>query len=100
MTHELRKRKHFISLPCNQKLISKHDNYFPGETKILLCNIRFLILVAITSLFTNGLNQGVDFAGGRSYTVRFDKAINSAMQSDLLLFWGMLKLKFLVMTIS
>ena len=47
-------------------------------------NIGFLILVAITSLFTNGLNQGVDFVGGRSYTVRFDKAINSAeVQSDL-----------------
>ena len=43
-----------------------------------------LITIAISSLFTNGLNQGVDFVGGRSYTVRFDKAINQAdVQSDL-----------------
>ena len=44
-----------------------------------------LLIVSVTSLFTNGLNQGVDFVGGRSYTVRFDKAINSAeVQTDLI----------------
>ena len=49
----------------------------------------FLIVVAVASLFTNGLNQGVDFVGGRSYTVRFDKAINSAeVQSDLVAVLG------------
>lgn len=48
-----------------------------------------LIIVAISSLFTNGLNQGVDFVGGRSYTVRFDQAINSAeVQSDLVTVLG------------
>ena len=40
-------------------------------------------------MLTNGLNQGVDFVGGRSYTVRFDKAINSAqVQSDLVAVLG------------
>ena len=33
-----------------------------------------LILVSIFSLYTNGLNYGVDFVGGRSYVVKFDKA--------------------------
>jgi SecD/SecF fusion protein len=48
-----------------------------------------LIIVAVSSLFTNGLNQGVDFVGGRSYTVRFDQAINSAeVQSDLVTVLG------------
>ena len=35
-----------------------------------------LIIIGIFSLFTKGLNQGVDFVGGRSYTVRFEQAVN------------------------
>ncbi len=35
-----------------------------------------LIAVGVGSLFTKGLNQGVDFVGGRSYTVRFEQAVN------------------------
>ncbi len=33
------------------------------------------LLICIFSLFTNGLNQGVDFVGGRSFTVRFDQVV-------------------------
>ncbi|MEE3034270.1 MAG: protein translocase subunit SecDF [Bacteroidota bacterium] len=35
-----------------------------------------LIIVSLASLFFQGLNQGVDFVGGRSYIVRFDKIVN------------------------
>jgi len=43
-----------------------------------------LILVAVVSLFTTGLQQGVDFIGGRSYQVRFDQSVNtSEIQSSL-----------------
>jgi len=43
-----------------------------------------LIAVGVFSLFTKGLNQGVDFVGGRSYTVRFEQAVNpSDVQSQL-----------------
>lgn len=34
-----------------------------------------LILVGLSSLFTKGLNLGVDFIGGRSYVVRFEKPV-------------------------
>jgi len=41
------------------------------------------------SLFTNGLNQGVDFVGGRSYTVRFNENINPAdVQNNLIEVFG------------
>tara|TARA_B100000809_G_C15139454_1_gene532373 strand:+ start:1426 stop:4407 length:2982 start_codon:yes stop_codon:yes gene_type:complete len=36
-----------------------------------------VILLGLGSLFTNGLNYGVDFVGGRSYVVRFDQPVNS-----------------------
>ena len=33
-------------------------------------------MISLFSLFTQGLNQGVDFVGGRSYQVRFEKPVN------------------------
>ena len=37
-----------------------------------------LLLISLYSLSTNGLNQGVDFVGGRTYTVRFDNDVNQS----------------------
>ena len=37
-----------------------------------------LIIVGLASLVTNGLNYGVDFVGGRSYVIKFDKATSPA----------------------
>ena len=43
-----------------------------------------VLVTCVFSLYTNGLNQGVDFVGGRSYTVRFDKTIKpSSVQGNL-----------------
>ncbi len=36
-----------------------------------------LVLIGIFSLFTRGLNQGVDFTGGRTYIVKLDDAVNT-----------------------
>ena len=35
-----------------------------------------ILILGIGSLLTNGLNQGVDFVGGRTYTVRFNENVN------------------------
>ncbi len=43
-----------------------------------------VILASLVSLFTNGLNQGVDFVGGRTYLVRFEKAMNTNEVSEVL----------------
>ncbi|OBQ56350.1 protein translocase subunit SecDF [Tamlana sp. s12] len=43
-----------------------------------------LIVVSLVSLFTNGLDQGVDFVGGRTYQVRFAHAVSSAEITDVL----------------
>lgn len=48
-----------------------------------------LITIGVFSLFTKGLNQGVDFVGGRSYTVRFEQAVNpSDAQAQLVSLLG------------
>ncbi|MGB5419760.1 protein translocase subunit SecDF [Algibacter sp.] len=43
-----------------------------------------LLLLSLGSLFTNGLNQGVDFVGGRTYQVRFAQDISASEVTSLL----------------
>jgi len=43
-----------------------------------------ITIAGIISLFTLGLNSGIDFTGGRNYIVRFDQTINTAeMEREL-----------------
>jgi SecD/SecF fusion protein len=50
---------------------------FLGKRKMAYVISGLLILASIGSLLTNGLNQGVDFVGGRTYTVRFEQDVNA-----------------------
>ncbi len=43
-----------------------------------------VIAIGIFSLLTRGLSQGVDFAGGRTYVVRFDHFVNTNKIRDAL----------------
>lgn len=57
---------------------------FLGKRKIAYVISGILLAVSVGSLFTNGLNQGIDFVGGRTYTVRFDKDVDAlAIQENL-----------------
>ncbi|OIQ17319.1 MAG: protein translocase subunit SecDF [Flavobacterium sp. MedPE-SWcel] len=52
----------------------KNFNFdFLGKRKIAYAISAILIAGSLVSLFTNGLNQGIDFVGGRTFQVRFDK---------------------------
>ena len=42
-------------------------------------------MVSVISLCTNGLNQGVDFVGGRTFQVRFEKPVSAEIVRDDLL---------------
>lgn len=62
---------------------------FLGKRKIAYIISGFLIVLSLSSLMTQGLNQGIDFVGGRTYTVRFDKTvIASEIQQDLVAVYG------------
>jgi len=50
---------------------------FLKKRKIAYIISGIIILVGVGSLFTNSLNYGVDFTGGRTYTVRFDQNISA-----------------------
>jgi SecD/SecF fusion protein len=36
-----------------------------------------VVIVSVISLSTNGLDQGVDFVGGRTFQVRFEKPVET-----------------------
>ncbi len=55
-----------------------HTNFdFIGWRKKAYIFSGFLITISLISLFTRGLNFGVDFTGGRTYVVRFDQDVNT-----------------------
>jgi len=43
-----------------------------------------IILIGISGLFSRGLNQGIDFTGGRNYIVRFEEPVSTAEIQSLL----------------
>ena len=50
---------------------------FMGNRKKAYMVSALLLLISIGSLFTMGLNFGIDFTGGRTYIVRFDQDVNT-----------------------
>ena len=74
-----------FSTTTTKNLFKNLAIYFLEKRKIAYVFSLSLLSIGVFSLFTNGLNQGVDFVGGRSYTVRFDNNIDqSKIQSDLI----------------
>lgn len=57
---------------------------FLGKRKIAYAISGVLMLIGAVSLVTGGLDAGVDFVGGRSYTVRFDQPMSPTEVSDKL----------------
>jgi len=50
---------------------------FLKKTKVTYLISASLIIAGIASLFTTGLDQGIDFVGGRTYTVRFAQDVST-----------------------
>ena len=57
---------------------------FLKKRKIAYVISATIILIGIGSLYMNGLNYGVDFVGGRSYVVKFEKPTNASEVANTL----------------
>lgn len=69
-----RQLEYFTSL---SKKIFKHASYkFIEYRKVAYAISGVVLLLGIASFF-NGFDEGVEFAGGRSYTVKFDKKVTA-----------------------
>lgn len=73
-----------FSTPVTKGLFKNININFLAKRKIAYIISSILVAIGLFSLFTQGLQQGVDFVGGRSYTVRFEKMVNpSEIASEL-----------------
>ncbi len=58
---------------------------FMGQSKAAAAVWVALIVISIASLAIRGMNQGIDFSGGRNYVVQFEKNVDrQAVQEKLL----------------
>ena len=57
---------------------------FIGKRKIGYAFSIILSVIGIISLFTRGLDQGIDFVGGRTYQIRFEHEVNPTQIADAL----------------
>ena len=72
-----------------KNILTKNNFDFLRRRKISYVFSGLLIAISLVSLVTVGLNQGVDFVGGRTYTVRFDRDVNSTqVEADLIEVFG------------
>ena len=84
-----KRKKLTFSTPATANLFNNVNINFLEKRKIAYIISGALILISIISMGVRGFNQGVDFVGGRTYTVRFDEAINTTkLQEDLVDVFG------------
>ena len=55
---------------------------FLKKRKISYIISGIIIIGGLASLFTTGLDEGIDFVGGRTYTVRFEQDVNTEEVKD------------------
>lgn len=65
-----------FSTKFTEKAFKNANINFLDKRKIFYAISAILILISLGSLFTKGLDEGVDFTGGRSYVVRFENAVD------------------------
>ncbi len=73
-----------FSTAITKNLFTNLNIDFLIKRKISYILSGILVIVSVFSLVTTGLQQGVDFVGGRSYQIRFDRSVSpSEIASDL-----------------
>src|SRR5690606_10653573 len=65
-----------FATPVTKNLFKNVNVEFLKKRKPAYILSAVLLAVSLGSLFTNGLDQGVDFVGGRTYQVRFAQEVN------------------------
>ena len=78
-------RRVSMGTKLTQSLLSNINLSFLEKRKIAYVISSLILTTSLISLSFQGLNQGVDFVGGRSYTIRFDKIVSpNAVQTTLI----------------
>lgn len=88
ITKNGRNAKMSFDTPVSRNFLTHTKYNFLGRAKVASEVWLTLIVISIASLAIRGMNQGIDFSGGRNYVVQFEKPVNTAeMQSRLAKFF-------------
>ncbi len=71
------KQRHFTYFTAISKRIFKHAKFKFIEYRKIAYGISVVVLIMGVASFFNGFHEGVEFKGGRSFTVQFDKAVKN-----------------------
>ena len=78
------KNRHFEYFTKISRGIFKHASFKFIEFRKYAYMLSAVVLVMGIASFFNGFDEGVEFAGGRSYTIKFNKAVNiESVRDDL-----------------
>ena len=65
-----------FTTPISRKLVNKKQWNILGGSRAALAVWVVLVAGCVVSLVVRGMNQGIDFSGGRNYVVSFQKDVN------------------------
>ena len=78
------KNRHFEYFTAISRNIFKHAAFKFIEFRKYAYMLSAVVLVMGVASFFNGFDEGVEFAGGRSYTIKFKNAVNTEEVRDAL----------------
>ena len=70
------KKRHLEYFTAVSRRIFKHAKFKFIEYRKVAYIISFVVLALGIATYFNGFDEGVEFKGGRSYTIQFDKAVD------------------------
>lgn len=75
------KKRHLQYFTPISKRIFKHANFKFIEYRKIAYGISVVVLCFGIGAIFHGFNQGVEFKGGRSYTIHFDRPVNNQIEN-------------------
>ncbi len=72
-----RNAKLTFSIPLTENVLKNTRIDFIGMRKYFYVVSASILLLGVISLFVRGLNQGIDFSGGRTFVIRFDETVRT-----------------------
>ncbi len=83
------KNRHFQYFTAVSRGVFKNANFKFIEFRKYAYVLSIVVLIGGIASFFNGFDEGVEFAGGRSFTVKFDKTVNiEEVRNDLKAVFG------------
>ena len=83
------KNRHFEYFTAVSRGVFKNANFKFIEFRKYAYILSIVVLIGGIASFFNGFDEGVEFAGGRSFTVKFDKTVNiEEVRNDLKAVFG------------